>query len=97
VRAALIAAAEENENTLKDSAPSVFFVGFGESSLNFELVAWSDVMSYRPSRYRSDLNFAISRKLGEAEIEIPFPQRDLNIRNGTLKIDASRGFKEATE
>jgi small-conductance mechanosensitive channel len=97
VRAALIAAAEENENTLEDPAPSVFFVGFGESSLNFELVAWSDVMSYRPSRYRSDLNFAISRKLGEAEIEIPFPQRDLNIRNGTLKIDASRGFKEATE
>ena len=91
VRKKLIEAAEEDPNTLKDPPPSVFFVDFGESSLNFELVAWSDKMSSRPRRYRSDLNFAISRKLREAGIEIPFPQRDLNIRSGSLKVESLRG------
>ena len=44
-------------------------------------------MSARPSRYRSDLNFAIVEKFREAEIELPFPQRDLYIRSGTLKVE----------
>ena len=45
-------------------------------------------MSSRPRRYRSDLNFAIDRKFREAGIEIPFPQRDLNIRSGVLKVES---------
>lgn len=89
VRQALIAAAEEDPHTLKDPPPSVFFGGFGDSSLDFELVAWSDEMNHRPRRYRSDLNFAIARKLNEAGIEIPFPQRDLHIRSGILKVERS--------
>ncbi len=89
VRRKLIEAAAEDEHTLKEPAPSVFFVEFGDSSLNFELVAWSDEMSNRPRRYRSDLNFAIIRKFREAGIEIPFPQRDLNIKSGVLKVDSS--------
>jgi small-conductance mechanosensitive channel len=43
-------------------------------------------MSYRPRRYRSDLNFAIERKLREAGIELAFPQRDLHIRSGVLQV-----------
>jgi small-conductance mechanosensitive channel len=86
VRRALIEAAAEDPHTLEDPAPSVFFVEFGNSSLNFELVAWSDEMSYRPRRYTSDLNFAIEKKFREAGIEIPFPQRDLHIRSGVVKV-----------
>jgi small-conductance mechanosensitive channel len=44
-------------------------------------------MSARPSRYRSDLNFAIEKKFREAGIEIAFPQRDLHIRSGVLKVE----------
>ena len=44
-------------------------------------------MSHRPSRFRSDLNFAIEEKFREAGIEIPFPQRDLHIRSGNLKAE----------
>ncbi|MGI8438246.1 MAG: mechanosensitive ion channel family protein [Chthoniobacterales bacterium] len=84
VKNALIAAGKENENTLDDPAPSVFLDKFGDSSIDFELVVWSSEMSYRPRRYKSDLYFAIARKLDEAGIEIPFPQRDLHIRSGTL-------------
>jgi small-conductance mechanosensitive channel len=88
VRDTLVAAARANSQALSDPAPSVFFVGFGESSLNFELVVWSDEMSHRPRRFRSDLNFAIEKNLREAGIEIPFPQRDLRIRSGVLKVDS---------
>jgi small-conductance mechanosensitive channel len=90
VREALLAAARENPNTLKDPAPSVFLDKFGDSSINFELVVWSQEMSYRPRRYRSDLNFAIERHLRRAGIEIPNPQRDLHIRSGVLRIEQQR-------
>ena len=86
VREALLAAASENANTLKDPAPSVFLEKFGENSIDFELIVWSSEMSYRPRRYRSDLNFAMEQKLREAGIEIAFPQRDLHIRSGVLKV-----------
>ena len=87
VREALLAAGRENSQTLKDPAPSVFLEKFGASSIDFELVVWSDEMSYRPRRYRSDLNFAIEQKLREAGIEIPNPQRDLHFRSGVIKVE----------
>ena len=86
-REALLAAAHENAHTLRDPAPNVFFEKFGANSLELELVVWSSEMSYRPRSYRSDLNFAMERKLREAGIEIAFPQRDLHIRGGVLKIE----------
>ena len=87
VREALLAAGGESPQTLKDPAPSVFLNKFGDNSIDFELVVWSSEMSYRPSRYRSDLNFAIEKKFREAGIEIAFPQRDLHIRSGVLKVE----------
>ncbi len=87
VRDALLATGRENLNTLKDPAPSVFLEKFGDNSIDFQLVVWSSEMSARPSRYRSDLNFAIEQKFREAGIELPFPQRDLHIRSGVLKVE----------
>jgi small-conductance mechanosensitive channel len=86
VREALIAAGTENSHTLSEPAPSVFLEKFGENSIDFELVVWSSEMSARPRRYRSDLNFAIEKKLREAGIEIAFPQRDLHFRD-VLKVE----------
>jgi small-conductance mechanosensitive channel len=85
VREALIAAGQSNPHVLRDPAPSVFLNKFGDSALDFELVVWSSEMSHRPARFKSDLNFAIEEKLREAGIEIPFPQRDLHIRSGSLQ------------
>lgn len=86
VRDALIAVAHENPHTLKEPEPSVFLEQFGENSIDFKLVVWSSEMSARPSRYRSELNFAIAEKFREAGIEFPFPQRDVHIRDGVLKV-----------
>ena len=87
VREALIAAGQSNPHVLRDPAPSVFLKQFGESAIHFELVVWSSEMSHRPSRFQSDLNFAIEKEFRSAGIEIPFPQRDLHIRSGVLNAE----------
>ncbi len=87
VRDTLLAVAGENLHTLKEPAPSAFLENFGENAIEFKLVVWSSEMSARPSRYRSDINFAIAEKFREAGIEMPFPQRDLHIRSGVLKVE----------
>ncbi len=97
VKKSLIEAGAENSHTLEDPAPSVFFVKFGDSSLNFELVVWSSEMSHRPRRYVSDLNFAIDQKFREAGIEIPFPQRDINFRTGVVKVESASAKEPPAE
>lgn len=87
VRAVLIAAAREHPATLSEPEPNAYLEKFGESSIDFELVAWSREMSYRPRRFKSDLNFLIDKHLRAAGIEIPRPQRDLHIRSGVLKVE----------
>ena len=87
VRDALLAVAHENPHTLKEPAPGVFLDQFGDSSIDFKLMVWSSEMSARPSRYRSDLNFAIAEKFREAGIAFPFPQRDVHIRDGVIKLE----------
>jgi small-conductance mechanosensitive channel len=80
LRKFMLEVADEHPKALKDPKPELFFVGFGDSSLNFELGVWgSDVMT-SPRRFRSDLFFAIEKKLRENNIEIPFPQQDLHVR-----------------
>jgi small-conductance mechanosensitive channel len=89
VREALIVAGKSHPHVLHDPAPSVFLTQFGENAIGFELVVWSSEMSHRPSRFKSDLNFAIEEKFREAGIQIPFPQRDLHIRSGVLKAESA--------
>ncbi len=76
----LLAAARENKLVMAHPEPNVLFMGLGESSLDFELRCFlSDV--YSVVSVRSELLFQIYRELGAAGIEIPFPQRDINLRN----------------
>jgi small-conductance mechanosensitive channel len=65
---------------LRVSPPRVMFRGFGESSLDFELRCFIRNVDQRLSTL-SDLNFAIEKALREANIQIPFPQRDLHLRS----------------
>jgi small-conductance mechanosensitive channel len=80
----MLEVADEHPKTLKEPKPELFFVGFGGSSLDFELGVWSDGVTVAPRRFRSDLFFAIEKKLRENNIEIPFPQHDVHLRSGTL-------------
>jgi len=87
VQEALIAAAREHSATLNDPEPTAFLEKFGNSTIDFELVVWTQEMSYKPRRFRSDLNYLIYKHLTAAGIEIPNPQRDLHIKSGVLKVE----------
>ena len=64
---------------LDEPAPSVFFLGFGDSALNFEVRCFVPELSRRlPTLH--ELHRAIHSGLAEAGIEIPFPQRDVHVR-----------------
>jgi small-conductance mechanosensitive channel len=97
VRDTLLAVAGENLHTLKEPEPSAFLETFGENAIEFKLVVWSSEMSARPSRYRSDINFAIAAKFREAGIQMPFPQRDLHIRSGVIKVEKVAGEEKGTQ
>lgn len=88
VRQALIAAAREHPAALKDPPPNAYIDRFGDGSIDFELIVWSQEMSYKPRRFKSDLNYLIEKHLREAGIEIPNPQRDVRIRSGVLKVQS---------
>jgi small-conductance mechanosensitive channel len=70
---------------LVDPVPEALFRGFGESSLDFQLRAWTDSDRGWPA-IMSDLAVAIYDALAEAGIEIPFPQRDLHLRSVDKKV-----------
>jgi len=88
LRQLLLEVAHQHPMVLREPAPEVFFAGFGDSSLNFELGVWTAEMTSKPRRFRSDLNFAIERILRDNQIEIPFPQRDLHLRSGHFILQA---------
>jgi potassium-dependent mechanosensitive channel len=75
----LLKVAEENLRTMNDPAPRAFFLGFGDSSLDFRLLAWADLDNRL--EMESEIKVAINRELKVAGIEIPFPQHDLHIRS----------------
>ncbi|TFG97511.1 MAG: mechanosensitive ion channel, partial [Myxococcales bacterium] len=69
-----------SERVLRDPRPEAWFLGFGESSLDLELRAFSpDASNVIPIRHA--LHLAIDEAFRDAGIEIAFPQRDLHIRS----------------
>lgn len=95
-KAAMIEVAKANPDVLKEPAPNVFFTGFGDSSLDFELAVWADDQAFRPISFKSGLYYAIEAKLRELDIEIPFPQRDLHIRSSTHRLPVEVGPDQPT-
>jgi potassium efflux system protein len=65
---------------LREPAPIALFIGFGDSALNFELRFWISDIS-QVLALRSDVTTAVNNALVAADIEIPFPQRDLHLRS----------------
>ncbi|NJK54570.1 MAG: mechanosensitive ion channel [Pleurocapsa sp. SU_5_0] len=85
VKSALLQAASEHLEVLRNPAPQVFFTGFGESSLDFELLIWTSDPS-RQAPLMSDLCFRIEEIFQAQQIDIPFPQRDINLKTGDMPI-----------
>lgn len=94
VRKLLIDIATSQPGVLTDGVeaptPLVTFSGFGDSSLDFVLRAWISDVNKRIVII-SDINFAIDKAFREHDIEIPFPQRDVHVRNLPPPAEAETG------
>ena len=71
--------AEEYPLALPDPPPMAIFTGFGESSLDFEVRVWLGAFD-QLLQARSELAATLVRRFGKESITIPFPQRDLWIK-----------------
>jgi small-conductance mechanosensitive channel len=87
----LVTAAMIDDRVLRFPEPYVLFMGFGDSSLDFELRAWTDDFDSF-MRVRSAVCVAIVDALQAAGLHIPFPQRDLHVK--TVVEQAGRSPRE---
>jgi MscS family membrane protein len=82
VHRVLLDVADKQPEVLKSPEPRVRFRSFGESSLDHELLCWvaRPVMKGRASHL---LNTAVFKRFQQAGIEIPFPQRDVSVKQSS--------------
>ena len=80
----ILDAAIEHPRTTKTPEPLCFLEEFADSSVNFILLFWvNDVVEGRYGP-KSDVLFSIWNKFKDNNIEIPYPQRDIHIREGNV-------------
>jgi len=76
--------AEDHELVVKEPASRVRIRGFGDSAVNLELLCWIRRPADR-GLVIHELNRQVLLRFREQAIEIPFPQRDLHIRDGSAQ------------
>lgn len=79
VREVLMACTEELQYLEPGQTSTVRFTLMGESSLDFQVMVWARHPAFR-GKVIDALNTKIYKALGEAGVEIPFPQRDITIK-----------------
>lgn len=90
----LLEAASKVPRLLTDPAPVVWFVNFGDSSLNFRLRGYVANADTRLG-ITSELNYIIEQTLREHGVNIPFPQRDVHLSGLEELTEAMRQNEQA--
>jgi len=93
VQELMMQAIKEKERILTDPAPNVLLMGFGDSSVNFEIRFWISDPRNGIQNIRSQVLLSIWDNFKEHDIEIPFPQRDYHLRS--LPEDLNNYFKDS--
>jgi len=73
-------AAENHSKVLKAPLPAVRFSNYGNSSLDFTLLFWSDEV-FRIENIKSEIRVSIYKLFKENNVVIPFPQRVVHLKN----------------
>jgi small-conductance mechanosensitive channel len=89
IKKILLEVADENGGILRHPEPDVLFEEYADSALVFNLRVWTGEYINKPDVLKSQIYYATFKKFKEHNIEIPFPQRDLHIKNEELKIKTS--------
>jgi potassium efflux system protein len=79
---------------LDEPKPAVYFVGFGESSLNFRIYVYARQLADRFPIYHA-VHQDLLQALRDNGIEIPFPQRDLHVKSVTPDLSPRRREDES--
>jgi potassium efflux system protein len=93
VRETALQAAYSVPGTINEGerVPEVWLVNMGENALEFELVVWVGMDSLsQPSRTRNHYMWALETELTRRGIDMPFPQRDLYLKNSKLTVSLER-------
>jgi len=77
----ILNAAREHPRCSDDPEPQCFMRRFGESSVDFVLFFWVDDITTGRWLPQSEVMFAITKKFNENGIVIPFPQRDVHLKD----------------
>ena len=89
VREAGIAAATSIATTINDEIhqPDVWLVRMGDNALEFELVVWINLETIKiRGTVQPNYIWALETELCKRGIEIPFPQRDLYLKNPKITV-----------
>ena len=87
--------AQAHPQVLRQPAPRAFFTGFGDSSINFELRAWTDQFD-QWFQIRSELATAVFDAGQAAGISFPFPQREVRLLQDPSARPAAGPVSETT-
>ncbi len=79
VKKILFDCAINHNKIITDPEPFVRFLDFGDSSLDFQIIFWTD-LSFDIENIKSDLRFIIDDEFRKNKIQIPFPQTDVHIK-----------------
>jgi len=88
IRKLLTEVVNANPGVLRFPEPYILFDEFGDSSLNFIVLAWTSEYTTRPKILKSELYYEIFAKFKEHNIEIPYPQRDVHLKTSFEKSDS---------
>ena len=81
VQTLLFKAVEDSPRIMKRPEPKVWMLEFGDNSVNWEIRAWINDPQEGIGNIRGDIMMRIWQLFKENDIEIPFPQRDLHLKN----------------
>ena len=95
VRGLLLEVARENKGVLVTPPPDVLFKEYADSAIVLNLRVWTRDYIDRPGVLKSQLYYAIFRKFREQGVEIPYPQRDVHIKDLPGGISLTAAVAEA--
>lgn len=87
----MLQAAKESPRVLDSPAPNVWMTEYGDSSVNFAILAWINDPEGGVGNVQSDVLNRLWWLFKEAGVELPFPQRDLNVKHWPPRLPSGEG------